>query len=291
MNKLSRRSLLQKMARMSMLAATAPWIPEITGCRAEHEKRITLNVVLHGLFVLNFTDVNIELFTPFVADHIYRAGNWRWRGLPHLEPNRSYELLGVESAETAPPVDSEYNIAPPESSYMLRPEYSVFTIYLPFPRKISLIRRVADENAATVCPDPSCDHVLSIRKLSLCQVLTYSVPDRRHLELSNTNWKPDIDTETGTANLHIWAEPPLRLSQDHACDAYAKLSEMLAPLQLQLLITKTAPLDLDTGVYGLPPEQEQGLSEWISGGEGSFPTNCSTVMLGATATNSLGGNV
>ncbi len=288
MNKLSRRSLLQKMARMSMLAATAPWIPEITGCRAEYGTRITLNVVLHGLFILNFTDVNIELFTPLVEDHIYRAGNWDWKTLTHLLPTkpheraREYELLGVESLKTAPPVDSEYNIVPRESSYQLRPECSVFTIHLPFPRKISLIRRVTDKNSTATCPSPSPSpvHILPISRLSLCQVLTYSVPDYRKLALSDTSWSPCIDPATQTANLHIWAEPPLRLGQDHACHAYGKLSEMLAPLQFQLLVTKTAPLDLDTGVCGLPPEQEQGLSEWMSGGEGSFPTNCSTVMLG-----------
>jgi hypothetical protein len=255
MNNFSRRSLLKKMARMSMLAATAPWISTITGCREDYGRCITLNVVLHGLFVLNFTDKNIELLTPSVRDHVYRASSWRVKSFLDLKHTNKYELHGVECEQTAPLVDPEYNIAPPESSYKLRRECSVFTMCLPFPRMISLIRRVPGEK------NQLCGNVFQIRQLSLCQVLTYFVPDHRKLALSNTCWMPDIDPATQAANLHLWAEPPLRLSRDHACHAYGKLSEMLG-LDLQLLVNNTVPLDSVFPVYGLPPEQEQGLSEW-----------------------------
>jgi hypothetical protein len=271
------------MVGMSVLAAAAPWIPGITGCRGGNERPITLNVILHGLFILNFTDVNIEMFTPFVEDHIYRAGNWEWKTLQHLKPGEVYELLGVRGLTSAPPVDPEFNIAPAPGTYTLRPEYSVFTVHLPFPEKISLIRHVSAAAPGYSCPASGNNVVLPITKLSLCQVLTYRAPDCGKLKLSNTDWRPYVNPITGVVNLHFWAEPPFRLGQQHACAAYASLSQMLAPLQFQLALSNTAPLDLDTGVYGLPPEQEQGLSEWINAGEGSYPTNCSTAMLGVSA--------
>jgi hypothetical protein len=289
MEKMSRRRVLKTMARVSAVAAAAACFPGITGCRRDCERETTLNVVLHGLFVLNFTDVNLELYTPFVEDHIYRAGNWNWGNLQDLKPNRIYRLCGVESPAIAPQVDSKCNILPSPGCYQLRPEYSVFRVDLPFPRTISLIRCVPPEDVESevyTCGYTSSEpqHVYPIKELSLCQVLTYPVPRLGGLALSNTSWEPDRDPETGVVNLHFWAEPPLRLDANHACTAYAKLSEMLAPLEFQLQVRTTAPLDLDTGVYGLPPQQEQGMSEWMSGGEGSYPTNCSTAMLGATAT-------
>lgn len=279
MTSVNRRTLIKNLANMSILAVAAPWISGITGCDGGPQTT-KLNVVLHGLFILNFTDVNLELFTPLVDDHIYRAGNWDWPTLQHLSYGGVYVLRGVHESPTAPAVDPCYNIAPKRGTYQLRPEYTVFTIYLPFPEEITLIRKVDGPASGYSCTySGGSGTVFPITRLSLCQVLTYSVPDLGRLKLSGSDWNPSPDPVTGVVNLHIWAEPPLRLSEDHACCAYAKLSQMLAPLQFQLLVNTTAPLDLDTGVYGLPPEQEQGLSEWISGGEGSYPTNCTTATL------------
>jgi hypothetical protein len=272
MEKLTRRSALKKLIGASLTAAAAPLF---VGC-SKFEPQITLNVVLHGLFVLNFTNLEIELFTPFMDDHIYRAGNWDWNCLEHLQPKKSYRLRGVEYRSTPPDLNLNCNILFPREGFQhqVHPERTVFTVYLPFPETIRLIRIV---DAGLNVPEPN--NTLRIHQLSLCQVLSYRVPDYRNLDLLGTRWKPKVDHATNTANLHFWAEPPLRVPYSHACDAYAKLSELLEPLTLKLGTNKTAPLDPDTGVYGLPREQEQGLSEWESGGEGSYPTNCSLVMV------------
>ena len=259
-----------------MAIAAAPLFPAIVGCR-EAEPQITLNVVLHGLFVLNFTNVEIEMFTPFVEDHIYRAGNWEWSKLQHLLSGQAYRLRGVENMLAPPELPKDNNILLPKDGFTHRvhPERSVFVVYLPFPEAIRLIRIVND---GCNIPDPV-NNTIGINTLSLCQVLTYRVPDYTELDLLGTGWRPAVDPATHTVNLHFWAEPLLRVPRHHACIAYQRLSELLEPFILTLETDKTAPLDPDTGVYGLPREQEQGLSEWESGGEGSYPTNCSAVMV------------
>ncbi len=277
MENLSRRTMLKQVARMSAAAAASTFLPSIIGCCDRAEERITLNVVLHGLFVLNFTNVEIEMFTPFVEDHIYRAGNWDWNTLEHLRPGKAYRLRGVENVLSQPDLPTKNNILLPQDKFTHRvhPERSIFVVYLPFPETIRLLRIVNDgENNQ----DP--DHnTIAINSLSLCQVLTYSVPDYRSLGLAGTGWRPSVDPSTRTVNLHFWAEPLLRMPRQHACVAYQRLSQLLEPLTLTLGTDKTAPLDPDTNVYGLPREQEQGLSEWESGGEGSYPTNCSVTMV------------
>lgn len=275
MTNINRRTAIKKIAGTSLFAATAPLFPAIIGC-GKTDRHITLNVVLHGLFVLNFTNTEIEMFTPFLEEHIYRAGNWDFPSLQKLRPLHAYRLRGIDETRVQPSLVKEFNILLPKNGFKhaVHPELSVFVVYLPLPETVKLLRRVNDGSNIEDCKS----NTIIINQLSLCQVLSYRVSDYRDLELTGTSWKPDIDPVTNTANLHFWAEPLLRQPRSHACEAYQKLSDMLDPLILNLGTDKTAPLDPDTGVYGLPREQEQGLSEWESGGEGSYPTNCSVAM-------------
>jgi hypothetical protein len=282
MENLSRRTMLKQVARISAVAAASSFLPAMIGCCHRSEKRISLNVVLHGLFVINFTNLGLELYTPFVDDHIYRAGNFDAKGLQHLHPEKIYRLRGVSHQSAAPDYDPTYDIRIDKKTYchVFRPQYSVFVIELPFPETIQLIRPVGSDLNTYDCDHTQNTAVYTINRLSLCQVLSYSVPNVGKLELVGTDWDPYVRPETGTVSLHIWAEPLQRMTYNHAYKAYAKLSEMFEPLQFKLKINKTSPLDPNTGVYGLSPEEEQGLSEWSSAGEGSYPTNCSTVTRG-----------
>jgi hypothetical protein len=277
MTNLTRRVALKKIARVSLGAIAAPLVPGIMGC-CRAQRPITLNVVLHGLYVLNFTNLGLELFTPYMEDHIYRAGNWEWNRLEHLEHRGSYQLRGTEYLATPPDFCNlccNILVDKSKTNARLHPEQSVYVVNLPFPEKISLLRTI-DDGKNEPCPD---EKTMVIKQLSLCQVLSYHVPDVDRLHLHGTNWKPRVDPLTNTANLHFWAEPLLRVPREHACNAYARLSDLLEPFTLKIGTDKTAPLDPDTGVLGLPREQEQGLSEWQSGGEGSHVTNCSTAMF------------
>lgn len=270
------------------LGALSSFIPFLTSCgesgSAAGERSIILNVVCHGLFVINVTDLGLELFTPYLGnEHLYKAGSWDKDLVRDLEERKVYRLRGVHYRSECPnPSNSLCDLSFSQSklNFTIHREHSRHVVYLPFPEKISLLRCITG-NANT-----SAGNVVTINSLSLCQVFSYFVPDYRTVDLLAISpdhsskvfdWEPRIELETGTANLHLWAEPPVRLMPDHADRAYKKLSEITYPLCLQLGTYKTVPLDRDTGVLGVSPEEEQGWSEWANGGEGSYPTNCSLV--------------
>lgn len=283
----SRRSVLRSLAKTSALAAAAPLFSAIPGCSHHgcyEDCSLTLNVVLHGLFVLHFRDKDLELLTPDVHDHIYRAGNWDINEVCPLYKGQEYSLCGVIANPDPPALPRNCNVffSQRDYNFKLRPERSVFKVWLPFPDDFKLLRCSPDSDLYSG-ELPRCrkeEGVKIVDKLSLCQVLIYRVKDYRSLALPGTRWKPKINHNTGTANLHLWAEPADRLSPCHAEDAYRRLDDLLDTLHLRLGFYSTVPLDSDTGVKGLPPEEEQGWSDWASGGgEGAYPTNCCLVMV------------
>lgn len=284
MRHLSRRSFLKTVAGLTTTGALALSLPPLIGCRRSYDLRINLNVVLHGLFILDFQDNYIDLLTPYVEEHTYMAGTWDSDLTVPLGKQPRYSLIGTTPAMTAP-TPSNCNVVLLRNDYagigfQVDAESSYFAVEMPFPTAIHSLRCVDDSSAyKTDCSKCNSTHEVDIYKLSLCQVLVYPVSDYRALKLAGTNWKPRIDPVTRTANLHFWAEPPKRLTPLHADAAYGKLSELLPPLQLRLETDRTAPLDPDTGVLGVSSEELQGLSEWQNAGEGSFPTNCCAVIV------------
>lgn len=292
MNKLSRRSVLKTGARLTTLGALSSLFPLLTSCgggsSAGSERSIILNVVCHGLFAMNVTDLGLELFTPELGDelnekHMYKAGSWDKDLVRDLEKQRAYRLRGVQYRSECPqPSNSacDLRFSQSKKKFTIHPQFSRHVVYLPFPEKISLLRCINNG------PNTEDGNVIYIKSLSLCQVFSYFAPDYREvnlLEISPNNrtksfdWEPRVEPATGTANLHLWAEPSVRLLPYHAGMAYRKLSLMTHPLAFRLKTYDTAPLDRDTGVLGVSPEEEQGWSEWANGGEGSYPTNCSLV--------------
>jgi hypothetical protein len=296
MKNISRRAILKTLA-VASAAATSRFALGQNGEGSAEERRATLNVVLHGLFVMVVKNICLELFTPNIATHIYKAGPWDYRKVRNLENGYVYRLSGVDYRSSLPNYESEFKLEFPQALYKftLRPEYSALSIQLPFPETIRFVRCV-DQGPNS----PTGSNPYEIRRLSLCQVLSYSAADYQQLKLSYVNyqdtvqcklrpgerthrcrvdWTPEIDEETGTTNLHLWAEPELRLTPQHAIEAYDALSAMIAPLRLTLRANTTAPLDRDTGICGLAPEEEQGWSEWQNAGEGSYPTNCGGIVI------------
>lgn len=282
---LSRRSVIKNVAKLSALGSLGLLTPGIVGCNGRKDRRLTLNVVLHGLFVVNFTDAFIELLTPQVNEHEYHAGNWDIREVCELKKGKEYTLWGVNRERDIPQIADDCNIVFSQSvcRFNVHADQSYFKVWLPFPAAIHLLRcspQLHDPQPPSCLTNPTDPNkIIYVKRLSLCQVLVYRVNDYDELKLLGTRWKPWIDKTTFTANLHFWAEPPGRLSPNHAEHAYEQLDTLLDPLKLRLGIYSTVPLDRDTGVTGLPPEQEQGWSDWASGGgEGAYPTNCCAVM-------------
>jgi hypothetical protein len=284
MEKLTRRSVLKSLAKISAGAAVAPLIPAIVGC-GHTDRRISLNVVLHGLFVVNITDFSIEILTPKICEHIYKVGNWDASQIWSLDQDVNYVLRGVNPEKKLPPVDWKCTpvFCQSKDKFTINREASHCRVMLPFPAGLKMLRHSeVDPMSDDPAPSYTCNSnyvVKNITKVSLCQVLTYMVPDYRALHLAGSKWVPDIDWQTYTANLHFWAEPPYRLTPHHANDAYSQLSCLLPPLNLKLRVYSTVALDKTTGICGFPPEQEQGWSDWASGGgEGVHPTNCCAVV-------------
>lgn len=285
MAKLSRRSFIGQAGRISAFCAMSSMLPTI-GCRREERTTITLNVVLHGLFVLDFQDSGIELLTPFVEDHIYRAGNWHRPAVFDLGKDQEYRLRGTDPIAAAPLVDPDCNVVlrHPDYDFDVNSELSHFIVQLPFPAAIHSLRCIPDSSYRNTDRSGNGDPTtIEIYALSLCQALVYPVSNYHDLELLNTSWSPRIDPSTDSANLHFWAEPEKRFSPAHAKLAYEKLDDLLPPLHMKLATDKVPPLDADTGVRGLPTEEEQGWAEWQNAGEGSHPTNCCGVMANAPA--------
>lgn len=288
MVELSRRSFIHKVGGLSLLGATYPLASALD---FHSEKRITLNVVLHGLYVMDFQTDCIQLLTPFIKEHVYKAGNWDKCQVEDLCGKKVYRLYGTDPITAPPSIDEACNVvlSHEQKDFDLNPDLSYFIVQLPYPATIRSLRCVHDSNksaayrrsAAAFCGGYSSGgtETIEVYTLSLCQALVYPVSDYRSLKLRNTCWKPRVDEETATANLHLWAEPKTRQTNCHAAYAYSKLSDLLPPLTMELRTDKTAPLDTDTGVCGLSSEEEQGWAEWENAGEGSHPTNCCTVIV------------
>src|SRR6478752_5861052 len=119
---LTRRDLLKTLAAASIAGAVPGVAQESDALRPWYEKEITLNVVFHGLWVLNFTNLCIEVFTPYVKDHMYRAGDWdaTWKDVNDvkkgykyiydLEKNHHYRLRGVDYRSRPPQTDSDFKL-------------------------------------------------------------------------------------------------------------------------------------------------------------------------------------
>jgi hypothetical protein len=296
MKKLSRRSFVQTLARGAMLGAAAPLFSSLAGCGGD---RVTLNVVLHGLFIMNITDSQIELLTPYVVEHYYGAGSWTKDGICSLgkydismgkhgahslgkagncppDDHGNYQLTGTDFIAEMPPLGSDANLTLSQSQYnfTIHRDKTFFTILLPFPQRMGFLRRVLGKDNQL----PTGGASAVINNFALCPALVYPVKDYRDLKLTGTRWKPYVDPETRTVNLHLWAEPLKKLTPQHATMAFEKLSDLTCPVKVQLGTQAGAPLDRYPCVYGVASEEEQGLAEWISGGETSHPTNCNVVI-------------
>lgn len=243
-------------------------------------KNKILNVILHGLFVMDVTSSGIQLLTPYVDEHIYKAGNWDQD--PHnadiIHPLKgSYDLTGVKEGLTTPQISCDSNLVLSKSklNFQVDPKPSYVTINSPFPREIHFLRFMKGTNLYRGIQGSG---------LALCTVLVYEVC--KELRLGDSGWKPYFYPANGTnryiANLHIWAEPEMRTSPGHARRAYRQLMCLLPGLPaFEPLYDDTPPLDrqkiLDEIIPGLKSIQEMGWSEWQNNGEGSRPTNCNTV--------------
>jgi hypothetical protein len=278
---LTRRDILRGIGGWSAANAARILMPSMVsfglgGCCPADK---TLNVILHGLFVMDVTSSGVQLLTPDVDEHIYRAGNWdqdpNQRDTIHdLKKSNSYTLTGVRAARKAPLMNADTNLVLSKSklNFHVDPEHSYVTINLPFPREVHFLRSMKGT---------SLYRNIEGSGLALCTILVYQIC--KELRLGDSGWKPYFYPPSyNVTNLHIWAEPEMRTSPGHARRAYKQLMCLLPGVPaFEPLYDDTPPLDpqelLNTIVPGVKSIHEMGWSEWQNNGEGSRPTNCNTV--------------
>jgi hypothetical protein len=237
-----------------------------------------LNVVLHGLFVIHVKHDHIELLTPFVHEHVYYAGDWVTKveclkNRPRLEAGQVYDLVGVNQFMHPPIISLNSNTVVSKSvcGCTVQDHHSYFKVRLPFPADIVPLRShqypgpiYAGKNAPQVAANG----------VSLCPVFVYPVADFDNVRLWGTNWEPDPweatieDKPSGmlVANLHLWAEPKIKLPASHGRHAYHALMHLLPPLELEPLIDDPPKVpDEDYPLLGLSRCELYGLSELKDG--------------------------
>jgi hypothetical protein len=117
-------------------------------------------------------------------------------------------------------------------------------------------------------------------EIAMVQVLVYDFDNPRTVTLEPLCWKPKLNPDGTTSNLHLFAQPDRPLNDpEHFKRAYRELAGMFG-LDIQPTRSGRAPVDKKTGVAGFPPNEELGLDERVSPGVSG--SNCEMLVLDAT---------
>jgi hypothetical protein len=285
---------------MTGMAVSNVLRPLAAGLAGHRQHKITLNVILHGLFVLDYRDDHIMMLTPCVGDHIYCAGNWKGDETYYLSTEEYvnvgvgeyeeycdlYVLEGPAYEKREPRMSRDFNIV--FSKQEIRSTYPNFTVAdskskflakLPYPAEIRPLRILK----GTAFLQGRDRKFVRANGMSLCQVLIFPDVNTEHLQLTGTcwKWKPNapMPNEPPTANLHFWAEPPYRVHPDHGTMAANQVKELLCPLDFSVVADESPQIDRFVDIPGIRAYEEQGWAEWVSPGEGTRPVNCNTSIL------------
>lgn len=279
----TRRDVLKGIAGASVTTLARAALPgaavALAGCG---QNCFTLNVILHGLFLVDFRDKYIKLLAPDVDGHIYRAGSWDWNPKKIFPLGTSpYKLTGIHARSTPTPISSEFLLVAPKDKITntyghlkVLDAKARIKVDLPFPDEIVPLRVL--KTCVLEGKDAPLFHAMG---MSLCPVLIYRRATR-NLRLENTDWAYCMNDKSNTANLHIWAEPEHRTDPKHDDMAYPALKELTDPqLEYGLIGASSPPIDCSVDVDGVQPYEEQGWAEWSSGAEGTRPVNCNPHIL------------
>lgn len=221
-----------------------------------------LNVVLHGLFAVVISDDHLDVLMPQVDDHVYKAGAWGKEF--RLREGVTYELTGV--------VGSKNTLINPDQNLLLRgftqlhrePSKLFCSLKLPLPAEFRSLRRVAQAQTQRVFGGATAAKI-NAREFPLVITLIYRNFDHTRLALGALPWTPELDAKV--INLHIWAEPdaPLGVNIGHAPEAFQRLMQLFDGIELYFTASPSVaariPIDKKTGVDGLQPWEESGITE------------------------------
>ena len=286
MAKFTRRSLLKGAAGLSLFHMVSPLesLLAIQTRPAPSEESLgTLNVVLHGLFLINITTSDpggcVELLTPRISEHIYKMGSWNVHKIRTLKKrSKPYCLKGVCDGKPMPqlPYDTCPVLSRSDSNFCVSKEKSRFIFNLPFPDSIKGARTVKGEGNCRL------GDTIYITRYSLCVVLTYNRINLENVHVPGVCWRPmrERGYNAKFANLHLWAESGKRANPRHSDLAYEQLSaDLLQGVCVKMATDMSAAIDPSPTIDGLPSYQELGWAEWANGGEGTRPRDCCSPIV------------
>jgi hypothetical protein len=239
-------------------------------------RQYQLNVVLHGLWALRTTATGIVASTTDEPDHVKKAGDW---AVPEFNLELgAHHLRGVRSGSRRTFNDQE-NLVVRKAVKVLSPECRSYVINLPMAREIHSKRKFRTRGRTPMFEGSDIPALLP-PEIAMLQVLVYDFDDPDQLTLHPLCWKPRLNEDGKTANLHLFAQPDKPVGDpEHFKHAYAQLARMFG-LDIRPRRSGRAPLDKKTGIAGFPPQEERGLDERVAPGVSG--SNCEMLVLDAT---------
>lgn len=237
------------------------------------EKKYQLNVILHGLWALRVEANGISASTTDDPDHVKKAGQWE---VPEFDLARgAHSLKGVKTNARRAFNDQE-NLVVRKAVRFLNPMCPSYIVHLPNPRQIHSKRKFRTKGGTPIFEGADVPSLLP-PEIAMVQVLVYDFDDPNKVTLQPLRWKPKLNPDGRTSNLHLFAQPDKPLHDpEHFKHAYRELAGMFG-LDIQPMRSVTAPIDKKTGIDGFPPKEERGLDERYSPGVSG--SNCEMLVL------------
>lgn len=260
MRKLGRRQFLLGLGAGSALAALHPLrLGAALAPEAGPQRLRALNVLIHGMLVVDVGTRQVILYPPKTAGHAYKAGD---RGAEQdLVEGAHYRLTGVKPharltlAEMHPGGFGVFHRHP------VNTRLAYCEVILPMPDSITPLRATTKAQGqpffeGTPNPYEAPDSLPDVL------VLTYNEVEGP-VKLTQLSWTPKPNN--GIANLNFWAMPSGPVPPDHPEQAFADLAKLIRYPHLKINPYYThvppPPLDAHTGVPGVTPDDERGLTE------------------------------
>lgn len=214
----------------------------------------TLNVILHGLYIMVVTD-EITIYIPNMGtDHVYRAGNWLAEATLEMA---DFTLEGTSKGD--PGKKPNKFLFDPEKNIVVKGvrvgdpsccDRVYATLHLPLPisvRSMSLLSVPRDGIGGD-----SRDKVLPYSASATVQILTYEFSSDANLRLGQHSWEPIFDE--GFVNLHILSEPDQVPEEDHVRHSFQMSMGLFTGVDLSLRKPMgPANLAKEIADHGLPP--------------------------------------
>jgi hypothetical protein len=222
---------------------------------------LTLNVLIHGMYVIDFGDHDVTLYAPDVPHcaHVYRAGTWMQE--QDLARGGHYRLTGFArpNRPALAALQPDQNAVFPHRT--LNPDLAFCSIVIPFPDSVAPLRLTYIRDNVPFF-DGAPPLYRAPAALPDVVALTYKNVDGRP-GLEPLHWSPDV--QNGVANLHFWAVPPGATPPSHPAEGLLTMGQLMGYENLRMntsYANQPAPApDPAPAVPGVTPAEELSLYE------------------------------